>query len=140
MDKLVKLSREVQVVLGGSLLYLIFSFFDWQQVGAFGITVGASEWHGVGVVSGLVVIVLLVWETARLIGIKVELGSITPGLVSVALALVLLLFTIITFLSHSTARHWPAWIGLILSVVVAAAALKRAKREDVQLPAAKPTA
>lgn len=140
MDKLVKLSREVQVVLGGSLLYLIFSFFDWQQVGAFGITVGASEWHGVGVVSGLVVIVLLVWETTRLIGIKVELGSITPGLVSVALALVLLLFTIITFLSHSTARHWPAWIGLILSVVVAAAALKRAKREDVQLPAAKPTA
>ena len=140
MDKLVKLSREVQVVLGGSLLYLIFSFFDWQQVGAFGITVGASEWHGVGVVSGLVVIVLLVWETARLMGIKVELGSMTPGLVSVALALVLLLFTIITFLSHSTARHWPAWIGLILSVVVAAAALKRAKREDVQLPAAKPTA
>jgi hypothetical protein len=140
MDKLTKLSREVQVVLGGSLLYLIFSFFDWQQVGALGITVGASEWHGVGVVAGLVVIVLLVWEATRLMGVKVQLGSLTPGLVSAGLALVLLLFTIITFLSHSTARHWPAWVGLLLSVVVAAAALRRAKAEDVHMPAAKPTA
>ena len=31
MDKLVKLPRETQAVLGGSVLYLIFSFFDWQQ-------------------------------------------------------------------------------------------------------------
>lgn len=140
MDKLAKLPREVQAVLGGGILYLIFSFLDWQQVSAIGITVGASEWHGVGVVAGLLVIVLLLWEAARLMEIKIELGAVTPGLVSVSLALLLLLFTVITFFSHSTARHWPAWIGLILSVVIAAGALVRAKAENVRLPGAKPTA
>ena len=140
MDKLAKLPREVQVVLGGGLLYLIFSFLDWQQVSAIGITVGASEWHGIGVVAGLLVIALLLWEAARLAGIKIELGSISPGLVSVGLAILLLLFTLITFFDHSTARHWPAWVGFILSIVIAVAALKRARDEDVHLPVAKPSA
>jgi hypothetical protein len=141
MDRLMKLPREVQAVLGGSVLYLIFSFLDWQQVSVpvINVTAGASEWHGVGVVAGLVVIALLVWEAVRLMGMQVELGPVTPGQLSALLALLLLLFTVITFLSHSTARHWPAWIGLILSVVVAAAALKRAKGEDVHLPVARPT-
>ncbi len=136
MDKLVKLPRETQAVLGGSVLYLIFSFFDWQQVSLGPISVGASEWHGVGVVAGLLVIVVLAWEAVRLLGTKIELGPVTPGQLSALLPLLLLLFTIITFLSHSTARHWPAWIGLILSVVIAAGALMRAKGEDVHLPVA----
>jgi hypothetical protein len=38
MDVFRKLSREAQVVLGGGVLYLVFSFLDWQQVSAFGIT------------------------------------------------------------------------------------------------------
>ena len=57
---------------------------------------------------------------------------------SVLLPLLLLLFTIITFLAQHRA-HWPAWIGLILSIVIAAGALMRAKAEDVHLPAAKPS-
>jgi hypothetical protein len=134
MDRLMKLSRETQVVLAASLLYLIFSFFDWQQVSAAGFTVGQSEWDGVGILAGLLVVALLVWEGVRLFVVKIELGALTPGLVSVALALLLLLFTVITFLTHGTARHWPAWIGLLLSIAIAAAALKRAKAEGVQVP------
>jgi hypothetical protein len=80
------------------------------------------------------VIALLVWEGVRLFEVKIEFGALTPGLVSVALALLLLLFTVITFLTHGTARHWPAWIGLLLSIVIAAAALMRAKAEGVQIP------
>jgi hypothetical protein len=134
MDMLTKLSRETQIVLGGAVLYLIFSFFDWQQVSGFGVTVGRSEWSGIGVIAGLLVIVLLAWEAARLFEVKIELGSLTPGLLSVAVALLLLLFTIITFLNHSTARHWPAWIGLLLSIVIAGAAVMRAKAEGVEMP------
>src|SRR6266700_2264382 len=134
MDMLTKLSRETQIVLGGAVLYLIFSFFDWQQVSGFGVTVGRSEWSGIGVIAGLLVIVLLAWEAARLFELKIELGSLTPGLLSVAVALLLLLFTIITFLNHSTARHWPAWVGLLLSIVIAAAAVMRAKAEGVEMP------
>jgi hypothetical protein len=138
MDKLVKLPREMQAILGGSVLYLIFSFFDWQQVSAGGFTFGVNEWHGIGVVAGLLVIVLLAWEVVRFLGMKIQLGPVSPGQLSLLLALALLVFTVITFLTHSTARHWPAWIGLILSVVIAAAALKRGKAEDVHLPVPRP--
>ena len=140
MDKLMKLPREMQVILGGSLLYLIFSFFNWQLVSAGPFKFGWSEWHGIGVVAGLLVVALLLWEAGRLMGIKLELGAVSPGLVSVSLALLLLLFTLITFFDHSTARHWPAWIGFILSIAIAAAALKRAKDEGVKMPTARPTA
>ncbi len=134
MDALMKLSREVQIVLGGAVLYLIFSFFDWQQVSYLGVSAGRSEWSGIGVVAGLLVLVLLAWEAARLFEVKIELGSLTPGLVSVGLALLLLVFTVITFLSHNEARHWPAWIGLLLSIVIAVFAVKRAQSEGVEMP------
>ncbi len=138
MDRLTRLSRETQAVLAASVLYLIFSFLDWQQVSGqifnAHVTAGLSEWHGVGVIAGLLVIALLLWEAVRLLEVKIELGSVTPGLISVALALLLLLFTIITFLSHSTARHWPAWLGLLLSIVIAACAVVRARAEGVQMP------
>jgi hypothetical protein len=134
MERLKNLSRETQVVLGASALYFIFSFFDWQQVSAGGFTAGVSEWDGIGWLAGLLVVAVLVWEGLRLAGVKIEMGSVTPGLLSVVLALLLLLFTVIVFLDHSTARHWPAWIGLLLSVVIAAAGLLRAKAEGVQVP------
>jgi hypothetical protein len=138
MDYLKRLSREVQVVLGAGVLYLIFSFFDWQQVSGFGITVGRTEWSGIGIVAGLVAIALLAWEAGRLLGIKVPLGELSEGIVSLGIALLLALFTVITFATHGTARHWPAWIGLILSLVIAAAAVVRARGEGVQLPEARP--
>lgn len=134
MEMLKKLPREVQVVLGGGVLYLIFSFFDWQQVSFGPATAGVSEWHGVGFLAGLLVIALLLWELARLFQVNIQLGSVTPGLVSVGLALLLLLFTVITFLTHNELRHWPAWVGLVLSIVIAVAALARARTEGVQMP------
>lgn len=140
MDFVKKLSIELQVVLGCAVLYLIFSFLDWQQVSLFGHAYGLSEWHGVGVVAGLLVIALLVWEVVRLFGPEVKLGTLSEGHVSVGLALLLAVFTLITFLSHSTARHWPAWIGLILSLVIAVAAVMRARAEGVEMPQARQAA
>ena len=134
MDVLTKLSREAQIVLGGGVLLLILSFFDWQQVTIFNITGGINEWHGIGIFAVLLVIAMLVWEVARLMAVKVQLGGLSEGLVSVALALLVALFTVITFLTHSTARHWPAWIGLIVALVVAAAAVVRARGEGVEMP------
>lgn len=134
METLSKLPRDLQIVLGGTVLYLIISFFDWQQVSFSGITAGVTEWHGVGIIAGLLAIALLAWEAMRLLSIKVELGPLTPALLSVSLALLLTLFTVITFLSHSTARHWPAWIGLILSIVIGVEAGRRAMGEGVEMP------
>jgi hypothetical protein len=134
LEALKKQSREVQIVLGGTVLYIIFSFFDWQQVSFLGQTAGFSEWRGFGVVTVLVAIVLLVWEIGRLVDFKIGLGSLTPGQVSAGLALILLVFTLITFVTHNEARHWPAWVGLLLSIVIAGAAFVRAKAEGVTMP------
>jgi hypothetical protein len=134
MEVLGKLSREVQIILAAALLYLIFSFFDWQQVSFSGITAGISEWHGVGVIAGLLVVALLVWEAARIFVGDIDLGPLSAGLISVALAMLLLLFTIITFLTHNEARHWPSWLGLILSILIGVLAFRRAQTEGVQMP------
>jgi len=135
MEILKKLPRELQIVLGGTVLYLIMSFLNWQQVslGSFG-SVGVNEWHGVGIIAGLLAVALLLWEASRVLGMKIEVPSLTPGLISVGLAVLLLLFTVITFLSHSAYRHWPEYLGLVLSIVIAVAAFRRARTEGVQMP------
>ncbi|HUZ16687.1 MAG TPA: hypothetical protein VMU72_11015 [Gaiellaceae bacterium] len=144
MDVLSKLSRETQVVLGGGVLLLILSFLDWQQAsfsfGTVGGTVGLNEWHGIGFLAALLVIAMLVWEVLRLMAVNVSAGTLSPGLVSVGLALLMALFTVIAFLNKGTARHWPAWIALIVALVVAAAAVMRARVEGVQMPQARPAA
>lgn len=138
MDMVKKLSPQGQVVLGGAVLYIIFSFFDWQQVCFNGSGVsacgGVSEWHGFGgTITVLSAIALLAWEVMRLLGMKIELGGLSQGLISVALAGLLLVLTIITFLTHNEARHWPSYIGLLLAVVIAGAAFTRGKSEGVQM-------
>jgi hypothetical protein len=118
--KFAELGRGTQLLLVAGVLLLIDSFLDWQQVSAAGITAGASMWHGVGVVAGLLLIALLVWEVAQVTGVTRNLElPISAALVSVGLAVGTAAFTVIKFLVANEARHWPAWIGLILAVAVA---------------------
>jgi hypothetical protein len=134
MDALMKLSREAQVILVATVLFVIISFFDWQQVSVGPFTAGKSLWHGFGVITALVAIVLLVWEVGRAIDFKIELGSLTPGMVSAGLELLLVVFTIIVFLDWSDYRHWPEWIGLVLALLIGVFGFLRAKNEGVEMP------
>jgi hypothetical protein len=129
MDMLKKLSLNSQLVLLGSILYVIVSFLNWQSVS--GIT--ATEWNGVGTIAGLIVLILLAWELARGFDLKVAIGSLSPGLVSVVLAEALLLFSLIKFLNISY-RAYGAWLGLVLAIGIGVVAFLRAKEEGVQLP------
>lgn len=120
-----ELSRGTKVLLVAGLLLLIDSFLAWQQVsvgaGDFHVTASVNMWHGVGVVAGLLVIALLIWEGLQLAGVlnQVQL-PVSAVLISVALAAGTALFTIIKFLVANEARHWPSWIGLILAIAIAA--------------------
>jgi len=139
MDVLMKLSRDVQIVLGGALLYVIVSFFDWQSAsggsGIYSYSVGFNEWHSfIGLLAGLLALALLAWELTRAFDIKVPTGSLTPGLVSAGLAGLLLVLTVIIFLDWSDYRAWPEFVGLILSLVIGGFAFKRAKEEGVEMP------
>ena len=121
MDQLKGLSRSSQLLLGAGLLLFIFLFFDWQQVcvsgNGFSACGGRSGWHGWGVLVGLLVIALILWEVVQLLGVKIEL-PIKSALLSAGLAAGVLLFTVIKFLVDNEARHWPSWVGLILAIVI----------------------
>ncbi len=134
MDALMKLSRDVQIVLGGAVLFFILSFLDWQSYSFGPYSVGVNLWHGFGVLVVLVAIVLLAWEVLRALGREVKIGSFPPGLISVALAGLLLVLTVIVFLDWSDYRSWPEWVGLVLAIVIAVFAFRRAKSEGVEMP------
>ena len=141
MDRFNELGRGTQLLLVAGLLLLIDSFLDWQQVSALGVSAGVSMWHGVGVVAGLLLIALLVWEIAQLAGVTRDLElPVTATLVSVGLALGTAVFVIIKFLVANEARHWPAWIGLILAVAIAVGGWLKYQEAPTAAPAASPPA
>jgi hypothetical protein len=122
MDKLAELSNGAKAVLGASILFLILSFFNWQEVdlGAFG-EAGVSMWDGVGWIAGLLAIAIIVWQAIRLTNFNLEIG-VGPAMVTTFLAVLLLLFTVIKFFADNEFRTWAAWAGLILAIVIAGAA------------------
>ena len=134
MDALTKLPREVQALLGCAALYFILSFLDWQSASIGPYTIGVSEWHGFGILGALLAIALLIWEGLRLTGRQIDVGTASPGLVSLALAEALLVVTVIIFLDWSDYRAWPEWLGLVLSIVIGVLAFRRAKAEGVEIP------
>ena len=125
MERFNALSRGMQVMLVGSILLLIDSFFDWQQVSGtvFGqeISAGASGWHGVGFIMGILTIVLIAWIVVRLAASDVKL-PVSDAMTGALLGFLILLFTVIKFFADNEARHWPAWVGLILAFVIAVGA------------------
>jgi hypothetical protein len=118
MDQIKAMSRSSQLLLGAGLLLFIFLFFDWQQVSFLGHSVGASGWHGWGTAAGIFLIALLVWEVVQVLGVKLPELPVKPVMLSAGLAAAVLLFTVIKFFVDNAARHWPAWIGLILAIAI----------------------
>jgi hypothetical protein len=123
MDQLRTLSTGAQIVLAGTIAFLIVSFFSWFDVEgleeATGFDAGVSMWNGIGVVAGLIAVVLLVWQAIRLANINLEIG-VSQSMVSAALAVLLLLFAFIRFIDAPTLfdRTIWAWLGLVLAIVV----------------------
>jgi amino acid transporter len=122
MDKLAELSHGAKVVLGAAIALLVFSFFDWFQYADIGF---ANMWNGIGVLAGLLLIALIVWQAIRLANINTEVG-VTPSMVTAALSVLLVIFVAIRFLdkpgpsiaNEGVDRTIWAWLGLILAIVI----------------------
>jgi hypothetical protein len=139
--KFADMGRGTQLLLVAGILLLIDSFLDWQQVSALGVTAGASMWHGVGVVAGLLLIGLLISEGVQVAGLHRNLElPVSAALISVVLAIGVAAFTVIKFLVANEARHWPAWIGLILAVVIAIGGWLKYQEAPTGTPATTPPA
>jgi hypothetical protein len=132
------LSTGRKVLLVGGLLLLIDLFLSWQSKDLGPITVSRSGWHGIGILVGLLTLAMIAWELIGALG--VELGdavrNLPTALISAALAAAVTLFTIIEFLTHNEIRAWPAWVGLILAIVIAVGGWLRFS----EAPATTPTA
>jgi hypothetical protein len=124
MPNLADLSTATKVLLGAGVLMFIDLFLSWQKQCAdtpIGDICGKqSGWHGWGVLIGLLVIALIVWEGITLAGMASNLNvPIAASVLSAGLAAAILLVTIIKFLVDNEARSWPAWVGLILAIAIA---------------------
>ena len=123
MDQLKALSLGRKLVLGGGVLLFIDMLLDWQHasVSINGVTVasgGQSAWHGFwGVLLGLMVIALVAWTAAGAFGVKLP-DSVPDGILTLALGVLIPVFAFIKAVSDSYV-HWPAWIGVILGLVIA---------------------
>ena len=116
-----KLTLGSKVVIGLGVLMLIDSFLHWQEVSVGPISAGVSMWHGLGVLVGLLLLAILVWEAAQLAGLKIALGPLSSSMVTIVLAALLVLFTLIKVLENDFVAVW-AWIGLVLSAGIAVGA------------------
>lgn len=112
-----KLSHGAKLIVAGTIVFLIVSIFNWQEVDLGIASAGRSMWHGWGVLAGLLAIALLVWEAIRLANINVAL-PVTPAMTSAALAVLLVIFTVIKFLADNEFRTFWAWLGLVLAIAI----------------------
>ena len=141
-----KLSTASKILLGAGLLLFIDMLLQWNQACALGFCAGVSGWHGgLGVILGLLVLVLLIWEGLRVLNVKVAMGTMSPAMLSAIIAGAVTLFAILRFLVKPSAgpvgvsRSFFAWIGLILGLVIGYGAYL-AMQEAGTSPAAPPPA
>jgi len=123
MDMLKKLNTGAQVILGAGVLFLIFSFFNWFEVKH--TSYGESMWHGIGVITGLLLVAVLAWEGLKAANVSLKVG-ISSTMVTGGLSVLLLLFTFIRFIDKPGGGFADAfvdrtvwsWIGLVLAIVI----------------------
>jgi hypothetical protein len=135
-------------VLGCGALLFLDLFFDWQRAlvdaAVVHVDAGSSGWHGWGVVAGVALAGLLLWEGSR--RLQPEPTS-TEALGAAAVALLVLGTVVASFqsgvdvtvsvVSVSVGDHtWAAYLGVALASIVAAAAVVRAA---LVLAATRPT-
>jgi hypothetical protein len=91
-------------------------------------------WHGLGFLVGILVLVLIVWELLDAFAPDTLRGMNLPGgLIALGLAGAILILTVIRVLTLDY-RHWPAWLGLILALIIGYGGWLRFQESGEALP------
>ena len=126
MDRLKALGRGTQLMFIASVLLLIISFFNWQEVdfdlGPLGSgSAGVSMWDDIGgILIGILTIVLIARIVARMsaVDVPIPLSFATTSFVLGVLIAVLAVVKNVTD-NYST---WASYVGVVLAILVAVGA------------------
>ncbi len=128
----------VVIIVVGAACFVIL-FFGWNglclPLGPLGRLGGrsvcstdigvVSGWAGFGVVAGLAVVSLVLWEVLSLTGGLALSNQDVERQVAAGLAGVTAVFTVLRVLTHLTGLTAFAWVGLALAVAVCVLAVAR---------------
>ena len=126
MDKFKELTTGAKLVLGAAVLLFVFSWLKWFEIeGDVADIASVNMWNGIGVLAGLLLIALIVWQGLRLANINLEVG-VTPAMITAALAVLTLIFVFIRWIdkpgggvvADAYDRTIWAWLGLALAIVL----------------------
>jgi hypothetical protein len=114
-----KMSTASKILLGAGILYFIDLFLQWNRACVLSFCVGVTGWHGLGVLNGILVLLIILMEVLLLAGVNVDIGTPTMRMqIEAGLAFGVLLFTILKVIVDNDFISWPAWVGLVLALVI----------------------
>jgi len=116
----VSTAGKILLIAGG--LYIIDVFLQWNRV-CFDLGVdigidncaGVAGTHGIGALSLLLAIALVVWEVMWVLDVKM---TVPRALISAGLAGAIVVFTILKVIIDNEFIYLFAWVGLILALVI----------------------
>jgi len=126
MDRLTALGRGTQLMFIASVLLLIISFFNWQEVefdlGPLGEgSAGVSMWDDLGgIIIGILTIVLIARIVARMAAVDVPI-PLSFATTSFVLGVLIAVLAIVKNLTDNYST-WASYVGVVLAILVAVGA------------------
>jgi len=126
MDRLKALGRGTQLMFIASVLLLIISFFNWQEVdfdlGPLGSgSAGVSMWDDLGgIIIGILTIVLIARIVARMAAVDVPI-PLSFATTSFVLGVLIAVLAVVKNLTDDYST-WASYVGVVLAILVAVGA------------------
>jgi hypothetical protein len=126
MERFNALGRGAQIMLISSVLLLIISFFNWQEVefdlGPLGEgSAGVSAWDDLGgILMGILTIVLLARIVANLAAVNLPI-PVSFAMTSAVLAFLIFALALIKNLTDDYST-WASYVGVVLAALIAVGA------------------
>jgi hypothetical protein len=126
MERFNALGRGAQIMLVSSVLLLIISFFNWQEVefdlGPLGEgSAGVSAWDDLGgILMGILTIVLLARIVANLAAVNLPI-PVSFAMTSAVLAFLIFALAVIKNLTDDYST-WASYVGVVLAALIAVGA------------------
>ena len=126
MDRLNALGRGTKLMFIASVLLLVISFFNWQEVefdlGSLGSgSAGVSAWDDIGgIIMGILTIVLIARIVARMAAVDVPI-PVSFAMTSVVLGVLIFIIALLKNLTDNYST-WASYVGVGLAFLVAVGA------------------